>query len=903
MSLTGELIPRTYISVLLLCLWVGQAKHIQLCTFQNDAYHCHTANRHLQQKLALPPNACLFKDCSNCVRSKQTYILSENFQLIKPERFVLDSDNTLDAGKTSGGSSTFFRCGNDTESFLDTKTCNCHEGMCQGSRRFCEIFPCANLTTKCFCELLNFTPKLTHISSEGQTLINPQQINFDICLFDKTASYHQRQLLEFEAATFKNNNLTVSFVDPLITLEEEGKLILRTQDYEYILDITSDHLLVTVPFELLAHETELSIIFVNNKGLAVFGKVKIAGKDVCRLTQCILCRHVLKTVQCWSPFWKYCAYVVAAILGLTALCLVKFLLSFFISIYKLLALGVILVFRLLRALARVSLLTGNYIGINIQHVSDSAMAVLEAQRPQAPANAKYLIIALLCAAGLNSADAHCSDASIVSSELKLCEIHTSDTKTCKLSTVAELTLRGLQSETCLLLQDKDKAHVVSLKLKLNSVECEFKTQREYFTFPVEANYLSQTSCYFSARCGRGDHCVISKMNFEGLRFEAETHASRSYMGLSGCIPGGLGSGCFFYTRSACNFYRVYYVPDLLKSFEVSKITGYTCRYNIEIAHLENSSLTQISVHDVAYTKSGIEVSVLGAFDQNQLILQENLVLRVGNNQEGYLMHTAPRNAPHPGIIGAVQANESYTKNFIFNPEMAKCSFFETTLRCEQGPDPVLQMLQDKESALPITRDLHLMNIQNGKLSSTLLSTSAIKIQLRFSNFKLEVQTRIICPKFSSTEMKISGCYKCKHFAHLTFHALSTCQPGIVSVEFQEITTYTKAIKLEMEETTIIVKFLGEQKCYKEKICLRSQTLIQCQTLDFCLTEPSIQLQDLNTNYTTTEGKSASFQFSDWISFPSLGNAFFIFKFLGAALVCICLFITLFSTCVSCCGRK
>lgn len=120
------------------------------------------------------------------------------------------------------------------------------------------------------------------------------------------------------------------------------------------------------------------------------------------------------------------------------------------------------------------------------------------------------------------------------------------------------------------------------------------------------------------------------MGFTGLKFEAETEESRSYTGLSNCLTGGLGSGCFLFSRAACNFYRVWYIPDLLKSFEVSKITGYKCQYNIVLEHLQNSSLTQITVQDTTQTASGIEITVLGSYDQAQLFLNENLVQRMAN---------------------------------------------------------------------------------------------------------------------------------------------------------------------------------------------------------------------------------------------------------------------------------
>lgn len=558
--------------------------------------------------------------------------------------------------------------------------------------------------------------------------------------------------------------------------------------------------MVTVPYELLANECVLSMIFIYTKGLTVIGEVRIAGKDICQISNCIFCRHAIRTIQCWSPFWKYCAYTVGIILGLTTLCLVKFLLTFFLCILKLVVLSVYTAVRLFKATARVSLLTGNFIGIKIIKSAVSTMEVLEAERTNSPSkqNSKYLLIALLCISGLSEAKATCSDSAILSSELRLCETQGPDTKTCRLNTVAELTLKSLKHETCLLLQDKSGTNIVSLKLKLNSVQCDFTTQQEYFTFPVEPKTIAQTSCVFDHKCGRGFHCYKAKFGNTGVKFQAETEESLSYPGLTNCLPGGIGTGCFIVTRAACNFYRVYYVPDLLKSFGESRITGCTCNYHIGLEHLENNTLTQITVKDVTETRSGIQVSVLGSFDQSAIFIDEKLVQRMANRNEGFLMNTSPRNSPQVGKVGVVQANQSFTKHFIFNPDMSHCDFYESSLRCNSAHDPILRMMETKETALPITRDLHLLQLQNGKLKSTLLASSAVKIQLRFTNFKLEVHMRTVRLKFTSNSIQVSGCYRCQQLAHATFSALSTCQTTWHRREINHYQVFSRTEMLQRE---------------------------------------------------------------------------------------------------------
>ena len=90
--------------------------------------------------------------------------------------------------------------------------------------------------------------------------------------------------------------------------------------------------------------------------------------------------------------------------------------------------------------------------------------------------------------------------------------------------------------------------------------------------------------------------------------------------MSSCQPGGLGVGCTILTRAACAFYRTWYVPNLLETYEASKIIGHKHMYYILLKHVENGTISQLSLTDVAYTKSGIKISIPGVYEQPQLHL-------------------------------------------------------------------------------------------------------------------------------------------------------------------------------------------------------------------------------------------------------------------------------------------
>ena len=368
-------------------------------------------------------------------------------------------------------------------------------------------------------------------------------------------------------------------------------------------------------------------------------------------------------------------------------------------------------------MARLSLLTGAFIGSILRDTYFRTQGFLENHAaPHLHIN-RYQLVVLALFLNLSTANTDCSNHAIVQSDLKTCELISDGTKVCKIFTTAEFTLPALNTATCLWFTDKKDNHIFSLNIKLEDITCHFQTKREYYTFPVTAKHLSQISCIFNEHCGRGVHCRESKIGKDGLGFEAETPESLSFPGLSSCQPGGLEVGCTILTRAACAFYRTWYVPNLLETYEVSKIIGHKCKYHILLKHVENGTISQLTLTDVAYTKSGIKITILGAYEQPQLHLSDYFIQRVGRPSETHLAPACSRNRPLSGQIGQVQANMSYTNNFQFDPNLSKCDFFEDTLRCST-PSNVLQSLRvSQEYALPTERYLHLFTSRNGKLKS------------------------------------------------------------------------------------------------------------------------------------------------------------------------------------------
>lgn len=864
----------------------------QLCTFDNE-YICSPMSRQMWGKIDIPVDACYIHNCENCVITHRTFVMTKNYQLHMPSEFILKQITT-----DKDTHSTTYECHNE-----DRTPCECAENGCGGALDFCTIRNCTS-DSKCRCRLTYNKVELIAITSE-ETIYNPEILIMKICFFDKnkelTHGIH-RKLLEGERALFSDRNLSITFEDPILFLPDKGRVILRSTDFENVMTIPDDKM-ITIPFEYLAYKTQIQVIYLHPNGQTISGIIHVNGKTVCQIKQCFLCKEVFNHFRCYPTFIQIAIYSAFAILIILLLASIKFMIKTTHYIIKSMILVLYGLFKLSKGIARCSLLLGSFIGSTIREFLQKGFQVLErhAARRAEMNIAPLVMLTLLCVVSPISAD--CNTHSIIKSELRTCESLNDGTKTCNVFTTAEISLQTISSETCLWFTDSHDNHLFSLKIKLEAVLCTFHKERLYFTFPVKSKQLSQISCIFNKYCGRGVHCIKRSLGKEGLKFEAETPESREFPGFSACSPGGLGVGCALLHRASCNFYRVWYEPQLINTYEVSEIRGHSCQYQISVTHVENNTMSRLLLSDTAITDSGIKITILGAYDQPQLHIQDKLIQRVGRPNEAFLAPASERNIPQANMVGAVQANTSFTTDFIFDPTMSVCDYFEDRLRCIHAPDSIARLQATQEYALPLQRDIHLFQIKDDKLQSSLIMSSAVRVQLHFSNLKLTLHTTNVCPQMEENSIQTSGCHSCSVLARLTIKAYSSCQPGTVTVHFQQTNVHTKAIYLKTEPTLQVIKFHTDVKCSTEKICLKSSTLMQCRTFKMCLDEPSVELLQLNLNYTQVQSSQTASSIWDWFQLPKLQAPMFLLKLIGSALFIICLLITTLATLITCCCRS
>lgn len=248
-----------------------------ICAFHTE-YTCENVPRHFWGKIDIPPKACIIHDCKDCITVNKTFVLDENLKLWEPTAFILRKET-----KVIDQNSTTYACHTS-----DKTNCECDDDDCTGSNDFCAIRNCTH-TSQCVCD--RTYEKLEIVSlMEDKLLKNPNIVILKMCYFDtRVSASHSgihRHLLEGENAVFQQNNLTIDFQDPILRLPANGRVILRSEDFEHIMSVPIDRM-IKLPFELIAYKTDISIIYIHPSGRTVSGTIHVSGKSICQLRSCI----------------------------------------------------------------------------------------------------------------------------------------------------------------------------------------------------------------------------------------------------------------------------------------------------------------------------------------------------------------------------------------------------------------------------------------------------------------------------------------------------------------------------------------------------------------------------------------------------------------------------------------
>ncbi|XP_043202078.1 uncharacterized protein LOC122370489 [Amphibalanus amphitrite] len=457
---------------------------------------------------------------------------------------------------------------------------------------------------------------------------------------------------------------------------------------------------------------------------------------------------------------------------------------------------------------------------------------------------KYSVVILICFLPLilaSSIHDDCNELKIISSRISQCQTLPTGKQSCVISGQAQLSLSNIGSTTCMFFSDDSGANVYYLRIKFEDVFCQWTTIHQYYTFPVSVEISSKLICPNFEYCSWGAKCVPRREYFPEI-----TKESLSWPGITSCISIPAKTRfCGVIHYDPCLHFRWYLLPQYNATYRVDKITGHTCQPIITISEAIDNRLVNTTTSDQVITNSGIELNVLGTYDQPLSLPSPYLVQNVHDFSDSHLESASSPSQPTPGQLGDIQAPKPLSTDFIFSPLMVYCTNYETTLRCHIPQSYISVIQNQRPNILPrAVHNHHLYINSDGVLQSKLLRSAPVNIHIRFNDMSLAISHYKICPRIESID-SVTGCHSCPVAAKIIIRAKSICSPGTVSVSFNNIPLSSRAVALSTDSSLVTIQFVTSVPCHEERLCLYYNEIKSCEPVSFCLDTPTLSLTQRN----------------------------------------------------------
>lgn len=860
-----------------------------ICYFKNNEETCHHGTFD-PPLLSLPDNICSSSSCGNledCQLCSDCSVVNW-VTFAQHKNKLYDPSHLLSKSLNRPGNDTAYDCTRSQDAY-SRQPCSCPTSTtCSGDDAFCRRFSCDG-SSPCFChtETLQIVSYLPVDQDSGFDALS--FVSYKACIFNALPpqTHKTRNILSIESAEFSNDDVHIHFHNPVFTFSRPGTFIARKDGLEVVSAIIPENLQLILPNDFRYSEGSLTFTFVTSSGTPITGAVHVPSSTHCDRINCIFCMAMIKNFSCLPPTLQYIIYSFIVFLSGLSLIYIRAALRSIISIGKSISMIFAIVYRLIRSSFRLSLRLGTVTGTSTRHklqqtfknISD--FANYEPRIPQIEAvptpksstsKISYSIVLLLVFLPVmlcSSNNEECNSISIINSRISECEVLPSGEETCTISGQAQATLTTIGSSTCIFFTDDSSQNVFFVRIAFTSIRCQWTTIHQYYTYPVSVHVSSSLVCPNFDYCSWGAHCSPGRSHFPGITKEA-----KSWPGSHSCISTTAKSRfCAVIHYDPCLHYRWYLIPKYNTTYRVDKITGHTCRPSITISEAIQNRFVNTTVVDQTVTQSGIQVNVLGTFDQPITLPSPYLVQNIHDQKDSHIESASPKSQPTPGQLGDIQTAEPLSTNFVFNPLMVDCNNYQTTVRCHIPQSYINILQQQRPNILPrAVHNHHFYLSSDGTLESTLLRSAPVVIHLRFQNMRISVKHTKICPRIESI-VSVTGCHSCQLAAKIILKAQSLCSSGQASVSFNDIPLSTRSVHLSTDVSEVTIHFITSNPCHEERLCLFYNELKSCEPLTFCLDAPAISLTQRNVSSAqSTALIQSSGIFDSFISSTqSLGN--------------------------------
>jgi hypothetical protein len=626
-----------------------------------------------------------------------------------------------------------------------------------------------------------------------------------------------------------------------------GTLILRKFGVIHTFDLVINQTnYIPIPSDYYIKSGILTAMFISeNQNLTETLHFYIPAKTLCQRIHCTFCFDFLHNYQCISSNWLYAFYGFVAFM---ILFIIGVIIRSLKSVYKLTRTVFKFVWRILKFIIRFVLLLGTYVGFRVKHhVRHFNNKMYEAL--------PMVIIALIFL--LIKPISMCDQLLSLNTELTNCKTGEDNSQNCSIEQHIEVTLPNLRNKQCVTLTSKVSPNAnLYIEITYENMHCHFLTNREYFTAPYKVDVTSESVCSNNYRCGGGDKCFRTIINTESKLLK------QSFPGAASClmIPWDNIIDCFA-TQYKCLFYTYIFVPQYDNLYEVRKINSITCIPQVSLKITDsNHKVRSIYFNGTYVTEDDITFTVLGTFSLPHTYWDKKFVHSLADPDEIHYLYTSPPNFPQVSNVGDIQLTYVKDSQFIFNPDSFTCIAPGNKLRCNIHKNPLFFLNDTSPSRLPFKLGIHTISYDyNGNVFSTMSHAAGLKLHIQFNNYITSFKTDRICVDLDKTSLKITGCHSCKQAALISFVAHSTCKPGPVLAYIEGSKIIQKYVYLTTHPQPNIYEFHTNIKCDTIEFCLYTLINKACVSQQYCLDDPTINLQQSNFNFSSSISDDSSNQ--------------------------------------------
>src|SRR6266851_1176784 len=209
-------------------------------------------------------------------------------------------------------------------------------------------------------------------------------------------NYFVGRKLQSTPIYIRQNNTTVTIIDPLIKFNKPGILILRKAGYEINAIITKQKLHFFIPSELTYTEGSIQLLYLGKNDQLIKTEFSLPVKDICNKINCYFCLQYIKHIRCYSTLLAYFLTVMIFATLVLFISTLRIICEFIINLIYLIKVGKNMTKQIIKIVIKTLTKLGLFIACILQnYFIKVAKIVVRYQRKIIPVNPVVIILGLI----------------------------------------------------------------------------------------------------------------------------------------------------------------------------------------------------------------------------------------------------------------------------------------------------------------------------------------------------------------------------------------------------------------------------------------------------------------------------------------------------------------------------